>query len=92
MGGPPRPRRRAWLASRTCDPMLARDGELVRGLRKRGRCPGGVGTPGQRVGALSNGGERRRRRLGVAGDRIGRAFELPDHRAEFEFEQFENFP
>jgi len=40
---------------------------------------------------LSNGGECRRRRLGVAGDRIGCAFELPDHRAEFEFEQFENF-
>jgi len=71
---------------------LRRMGEFVRGLRKSGRgALRGVGASGQRVGALSNGGERRRRRLGVAGDRIGRAFELPDHRAEFEFEQFENF-
>ena len=71
---------------------LRRMGELVGGLRERGRgVLGGAGAPGQGVGALADGGERRRRRLGAAGDRIGRALELPDHRAEFEFEQFEDF-
>ena len=30
--------------------------------------------------------------LGAAGDRIGRALELADHGAEFEFQQFQDFP
>src|SRR6266436_3518767 len=68
-------------------------GEVVRGLRKGGRgALRGAGMSGQRVGALSNGGERRRRRLCAIGDRMGRAFELPDHGAELELEQFEDFP
>src|SRR6202051_1587057 len=71
---------------------LRRKGELVGGLRERG-CGilGGAGAPGQAVGALADGGKRRRRRLGAAGDRSGRAFELTDHRAELEFEQLEDF-
>ncbi len=52
----------------------------------------GAAAPGERVGTLANGGERRRRRLGAAGDRIGRALELTDHSAEFQFEQFEDLP
>ncbi len=71
---------------------FGRMGELVGGLRERGRgVVRGAGAPGQGVGALADGGERRRRGLGAAGDRIGRAFELADHRAQFEFEQFEDF-
>ena len=45
---------------------------------------------GQGVGALADGGKRRSGRLGAAGDRIGRALELADHRAEFEFQQFQD--
>ena len=52
----------------------------------------GAGAPGQGLGALANGGKRRRGRLGAAGDRTRRALELADHRAEFELEQFEDFP
>jgi len=67
-------------------------GEVIRSLRKGGRgALRGAGVFGQRVGALANGGERRRRRLGAISDRMGRAFELPDHGAQFEFEQFEDF-
>jgi hypothetical protein len=80
------------LASRTWAPILCRMGEFVGGLREGGRGRmRRAGAPGEGVGAPADGGERRRRRLGAAGDRIGRAFELPDHRAEFEFEQFEDF-
>ena len=72
---------------------FGRMGELLGGLREHGRgALRRTGAPGQRVGALANGGERRGGGLGAAGDRIGRAFELADHRAEFEFEQFEDFP
>ena len=50
----------------------------------------GAGAAGQGIGALADGGKRRRGRLGAAGDRIGRALELADHRAKFEFQQFED--
>ena len=71
---------------------LRRLGELVGGLRKgRRRALRGAGAAGQGVGALADGGKRRGGRLGAAGDRIGRALELADHRAEFEFQQFEDF-
>ena len=72
---------------------LRRMGELVGGLREGGRGGlRGAGAPGQGVGALADGGKRRRGRLGAAGDRIGRALELADHGAQFEFQQFEDFP
>ncbi len=72
---------------------LRRMGEFFRGLRERGRgILRGAGAPGQRVGALADGCERRCGCLGATGDRIGCALELPDHRAEFKFEQFEDFP
>ncbi len=72
---------------------LRRLGELVGGVRK-----GGVAVP---CAALVRPvrasvrwrmvGQRGRGRLGAAGDRIGRALELADHGAEFEFQQFEDF-
>jgi len=66
---------------------LRRMGEFVGGLREGGgRALGGGGAVGQGVGALTDGGERGRGRLGAAGDRIGRALELADHAAEFEFQ------
>ena len=71
---------------------LRRMGDLFGDLRENG-CGGlrGAGASGEGVGALANRGESRSRGLGAAGDRIGRAFQLPDHRAQFEFEQFEDF-
>ena len=72
---------------------LRRMGELVRGQREGGGGGlRGAGAPGQGVGALADGGKRRRGGLGAAGDRIGRALELADHGAQFEFQQFEDFP
>ncbi len=80
-------------ASRTCvADALRRMGEFVGGLREGGRGGlGGGGAAGQGVGAVADGGQRRRGRLGAAGDRIGRALELADHAAEFEFQQFKDF-
>jgi len=51
-----------------------------------------VGAAGQGVGAVTDGCERGGGRFGTAGDRIGGAFELPDHGAELEFQQFQDFP
>ena len=71
---------------------LRRLGELVGGMRKgRRRALRGGGPAGQGVGAPADGGKRRRGRLGAAGDRIGRALELADHRAKFEFQQLQDF-
>ena len=47
---------------------------------------------GQGVGAVADGRKRRGRRLGAAGDRIGGALELADHRAELEVQQFKDGP
>ena len=70
---------------------LRRLGEFVGGVRKGRRgALRRAGAAGQGVGALADGGKRRGGRLGAAGDRIGRALELADHRAEFEFQQFED--
>ena len=50
---------------------LRRMGELLRGLRKRGRgALRGAGAPGQGLGALADGGKRRGRGLGATRDRV----------------------
>jgi len=51
----------------------------------------GVGPAGQGVGAVADGGKRRRGRLGAAGHRIGGALELANHGAQLEFQQFQDF-
>ena len=82
----------AGVAHLGADP-LRRLGELVGGMRKGRRgalC--GAGAARQGIGALADGGKRRGGRLGAAGDRIGRALELADHRAKFEFQQFKDCP
>ena len=76
-----------------CADVLRRMGEFVRGLREgRRRGLGFGGAAGQGFGAMADRGQRRRGRLGAAGDRIGCPLELADHAAEFEFQQFEDFP
>jgi hypothetical protein len=66
-------------------------GELVGGVRKGGRGRlRGAGAPGQRIGALPDGRKRRCGRFGAAGHRTGRALELADHRAKFQFEKFQD--
>ncbi|MGY3464366.1 hypothetical protein ACVW0I_001237 [Bradyrhizobium sp. LM6.11] len=47
--------------------------------------------PGQRVGAVADGGKRRGGRPGAAGHRIGGALELANHRSQLEFQQFQDF-
>ena len=81
-------------ASRTCEPMpcaewvnLSAACEKVVAVRLRG-----AGAAGQGVGALADGGERRRGRLGAAGDRIGRALELADHRRRVRVPEVRGFP
>ena len=66
--------------------------ELVGGLRERG-CGGlrGAGAVRQGIGALTDGGKRRRGGLGAAGDRTGRALELANHAAEFELQELKDF-
>ena len=82
----------AGVADLGADP-LRRLGELVGGMRKgRRRALRGGGPAGQGIGAPADGGKRRRGRLGAAGDRIGRALELADHRAKFEFQQLKDLP
>ena len=82
----------AGVAHLGADP-LRRLGELVGGMRKgRRRALRGGGPAGQGVGTPADGGKRRRGRLGAARDRIGRAFELADHRAKFEFQQLQDCP
>ena len=81
-------------ASRTWEPMPCADW-----VNLSAACEKVVAVPcaalvrlGQGIGALADGGKRRSRRLGAAGDRIGGALELADHRAEFEFQQFKDCP
>ncbi len=80
----------AGVAHLTAD-AVGRLGEFIGGLREGGRgrlrC---AGAAGQGIGALANGRERGRGGLGAAGDRLGRALELADHRAEFDFQKFED--
>jgi hypothetical protein len=52
----------------------------------------GIGPAGQGVGAVADGGKRRCGRFGAARHRIGGALELADHRAQLEFQQFQDFP
>src|SRR3954469_14895894 len=67
-------------------------GEFFGGLRKRGGGGmRGAGGPGKRGGGGSDIGQRGGGRLRAAGHRIGRALELADHGAEFEFQEFEDF-
>ncbi len=80
----------AGVADLGADP-LRRMRELVGGVRKGRRRALRVRSPaGQRIGALADGGKRGRGRFGAAGDRIGRALELADHPAKFEFQQFKD--
>src|SRR5258708_3178398 len=73
--------------------------EAASGRAYPGRLDGGVereqrGLPRDlrdQVDDITDGGGGRRRRLGASGDGMGGALELPDHRAEFELEQFEDF-
>ena len=71
---------------------LRRMGELVGGLRKgRRRGLRGAGAFCQGIGALADGGKGGRGGLGTAGNRSGGTFELADHAAEFELQQFKDF-
>ena len=72
---------------------LRRMGELVGGLREVVAVVCAALVRPVRASVRSRMvGERRRGGLGAAGDRIGGALELADHGAQFEFEQFEDFP
>ncbi len=72
---------------------LRRLGELVGGLGEGGRGRlRGVGAARQGVGAVANGRKCRGGRFGAAGNRIGSPLELANHRAQLEFQQFQDFP
>jgi hypothetical protein len=61
-------------------------------LRKGGgRALGGAGLPGERVGALADGGKRLGRGVGPSGNRSGGALQPADHAADFKVEQFQDF-
>src|SRR5207302_6095733 len=67
--------------------------EPLGGLGEGGRgALGSAGAPVERAGALADGGQRRSRCFGTAGDRTCRPLELADHRAQFEVQELEDFP
>ena len=71
---------------------LRRLRELVGGMGEGvGGRLGGVGTPGERVGALADGRERGRGRFRAAGHRVGGALELANHAAKLKFQKFQDF-
>ncbi|MHC2663570.1 hypothetical protein ACVINX_004355 [Bradyrhizobium diazoefficiens] len=68
-------------------------GKLVGGMGEGGcgrLC--GVGAAGQGVGPVADGRKGCGGRFGAAGHRIGGALELANHRAQLEFQQFQDFP
>ncbi len=66
-------------------------GELVRRLREGfGRGLRVAGAVGQGIGAVTDGMERGRGGLRAARHGVRRAFELADHRDQFELEQLQN--
>jgi hypothetical protein len=72
---------------------FGRIGELAGGLRENSRgALSLVRAQAQRISALADCGKRGGRCFRAVGNGIGRAFELANHAAEFDFKQFENLP